>query len=211
MDANSYALFLATVVVLVVSPGPDTALVLTRTVASGRMAGLLTVIGTQIGNMIHALLAGLGISTLITLFPLAFDGLRYIGVAYLLYLAWSTWRAAGEPDDRAEAAPARRSAWRYIGDGLVNNLANAKMIPFFVALFPQFVRPENGAVGLQSLVLGLTLAGMATAWLGMLVVVIGRARNALTANALFLKVARRLAAATFVGLACKLATERQGG
>src|SRR5258708_3016531 len=93
MDVDSYSLFVATALVLVVSPAPDTVLILSRTVASGTVPGLLTLIGTQTGNVIHALLAGLGVSTIVPLFPVAFDVLRFAGAAYLLYLAWTAWRA----------------------------------------------------------------------------------------------------------------------
>ena len=69
LDLHTYGLFLATAVVLVLSPGPDTVLVLSRTLASGRSAGLMTLLGTQLGNVVHALLAGIGVSTVILLFP----------------------------------------------------------------------------------------------------------------------------------------------
>lgn len=79
------------------------------------------------------------------------------------------------------------------------------MIPFFIALFPQFVHPENGAVALQSFVLGATLAGMAIVWLGTVVFVVGRFRSIVAGSTTFLKLANRLAAVTFFGLACRLA------
>jgi threonine/homoserine/homoserine lactone efflux protein len=93
LDPHSYALFLATAVVLVLSPGPDTVLVLSRTIASGTKAGLMTLVGTQVGNVIHAVLAGVGVSTVILLFPVAFTALRIVGVLYLVYLAVVAWRA----------------------------------------------------------------------------------------------------------------------
>jgi threonine/homoserine/homoserine lactone efflux protein len=209
IDYESYSLFIATACVLVMSPGPDTVLILSRTVASGAGPGLLTVIGTQTGNVIHALLAGLGVSTIISFFPIAFDVLRYGGAAYLLYLAWITWRAPAAPARDHGAVLARESPWRYFRQGLLNNLANPKMIPFFIALFPQFIRPEAGPVALQSLVLGLTLAGIAVLWLALLVIAAGKFRAALGERALFLKLANRLAAATFFGLACRLALQRE--
>ena len=97
LDLHSYALFLATAVVLVLSPGPDTVLILSRTLASGTAAGLMTLVGTQVGNVIHALLAGVGVSTVILLFPVAFTALKIVGVLYLLYLAFMAWRAPATP------------------------------------------------------------------------------------------------------------------
>jgi threonine/homoserine/homoserine lactone efflux protein len=81
------------------------------------------------------------------------------------------------------------------------------MIAFFLALFPQFVRPEHGSLAIQSLILGTTLALVAIVWLGAIVVAIGRARHIVARNPTFLKLANRLAAATFLGLACRLAVQ----
>lgn len=92
--------------------------------------------------------------------------------------------------------------------GLVNNLANPKMIAFFIALFPQFIRPEQGSVAIQSFILGMMLAAMAVTWIGLVVLAVGRFRSAVATNRTFLRVANRLAAVTFVGLALGLAVQR---
>lgn len=207
IDPQTYGLFLLTSLVLVLSPGPDTVLIVSRTLASGARAGLMTLLGAQTGNVTHALLAGLGVSSLILLAPLTFDALRYVGAAYLVYLAVTTWRAPVDLRIDASLADAPAGGARYFRQGLTNNLVNPKMIPFFVALFPQFVHPENGAVALQSVVLGATLAGMAIVWIGGLVLVFARFRSALAANRTFLRLANRVAAATFLGLACRMALD----
>ncbi len=207
IDSQTYYLFLATALVLVLSPGPDTVLILSRTVATGSSAGLMTLLGTQAGNVVHALLAGLGVSSIILLFPYAFVVLKYAGAAYLVYLAVMAWRAPATLDLDARLLSKRGGAVRFFCQGLTNNLVNPKMIPFFIALFPQFVHPERGTVALQSLVLGVTLAVMAIVWVSLLVVIVGRFRATVATNTLFLKVANRLAAITFFGLACRLATE----
>lgn len=206
-DLHAYALFLATAVVLVLSPGPDTVLILSRTIASGTKAGLMTLVGTQVGNVVHAVLAGVGVSTIILLFPVAFTALKIVGVAYLLYLAVMAWRAPATLELDAALRDRAGYAGRFFVQGLANNLANPKMIAFFLALFPQFVHPEAGSLALQSLVLGMTLALMAVAWIGFVVVVVGRFRAAVASSTTFLKIANRLAAVTFFGLACRLAVE----
>jgi len=207
IDLHTYALFLATAFVLVLTPGPDTVLVLSRTLASGTAAGLMTLLGTQVGNVIHALLAGIGVTTIILLFPFAFNVLKFAGVAYLVYLAVLAWRAPATLELDPHIAAKRGHAAGYAGQGLTNNLANPKMIAFFLALFPQFVRPEHGSLAVQSLVLGTTLATMAFLWIGLIVVVVGRFRTAVASSARFLALANRLAAATFFGLACRLAVQ----
>ena len=206
-DAHTYYLFLATAAVLVLTPGPDTVLILSRTLASGTAAGLMTLVGTQLGNVIQAVLAGIGVSTIVLLFPAAFIALKFAGVAYLVYLAVQAWRAPStlrliQDFYRERAAPAR-----YAVQGFANNLANPKMITFFVALFPQFVRPEHGSFVVQSLILGMTLALMAVVWIGLVVVAVGRFRSAISSNTTFHKFTGRLAAVTFIGLAVRLAFE----
>ncbi len=206
IDLHTYAMFLVTALVLVLSPGPDTVHVLSRTVASGTSAGLMSLLGTQVGNVVHAVLAGVGVSTVILLFPLAFHALRIVGVVYLVVLAITTWRAPATLALGVNSADTK-SLGRYFAQGLANNLANPKMIAFFLALFPQFVRPEHGSLALQSLVLGSTLACMAVIWIGLVVIGVGRFRAAVVQRPGYLRCANRLAAVTFVGLACRLATE----
>ena len=208
-DLHTYWLFLATALVLVLTPGPDTVLILSRTLASGAWPGLATLVGTQAGNVIHAVLAGIGVSTVILLFPTAFTALKVIGIAYLLYLAVAAWRAPAtlKLDGRLARTPGRPG--RYFVQGLTNNLSNPKMIAFFLALFPQFVHPRHGSLALQSLVLGMTLAVMAVAWIGLMVALVARFRDGVVRNPAFLRFANRLAAVTFLGLACRLAAERR--
>lgn len=209
IDPQTYYLFLLTSLILVATPGPDTVLILSRTIATGTAAGMATLFGTQVGNVIHALLAGLGVSTLVLLFPLAFDVLKYLGAAYLVYLAVKAWQAPASLELDARLQGKTGGAIRYLYQGLINNLVNPKMIPFFIALFPQFVRPENGAVAMQSFLLGATLAGMAVVGIGAFVLVVGRFRSLVAGSTRFLKVANRLAAVTFFGLACRLAVEER--
>jgi threonine/homoserine/homoserine lactone efflux protein len=209
IDSHTYSLFLLTALVLVLSPGPDTVLILSRTIASGTTAGLSTLFGTQAGNVVHALPAGLGVSSIVLLFPYAFDVLKYLGAAYLAYLAVMAWQAPATLELDPRLASRRGSKLRYFGQGLTNNLVNPKMIPFFIALFPQFVRPERGALAMQSFILGATLAGMAIVWIGMLVLLMGRFRSAVASSTTFLKLANRLAAVTFFGLACRLAVQER--
>jgi threonine/homoserine/homoserine lactone efflux protein len=207
IDPQTYYLFLLTALLLVLSPGPDTVLILSRTIASGSGAGLMTLFGTQAGNVVHSLLAGLGVSSIVLLFPYAFDILKYVGATYLVYLAVMAWRATATLELDTRFSQECGGAMRYFYQGLTNNLVNPKMIPFFIALFPQFVRPEQGAVAAQSLLLGVTLAGMAIAWIGALVLLAGRFRSAVASSTTFLKLANRLAAVTFLGLACRLALD----
>ncbi|NCV51807.1 MAG: LysE family translocator [Gammaproteobacteria bacterium] len=202
-----YQVFLVTAFIVVASPGPDTIIVLSRTVATGGAAGFMTLLGTQTGNVIHALLAGLGVSTLVLMFPWAFTALKYIGAGYLIYLAVMLWRSPSKIElDRTMSSNAK--SWiKYYYQGLVNNLVNPKMIPFFIVLFPQFIDPKMGNLALQSLILGLTLALIAIVLLGLVVVFVANVRAAASDNFWFVRYANKFASITFFGLALRLATQ----
>jgi len=208
MDLQTYYVFLLAAVVLVLAPGPDTLLVLSRSLASGANAGLMTLIGTQAGNIVHALLAGLGLSSIILLFPYAFEALKYAGAAYLVYLAVMSWRSKATLELDPKLARRTGSPLRYFYQGFVNNMVNPKVILFFIALLPQFVNPAE-SVALQSLLLGSTVAVLAIMWMGALALLTGRFRERLAGSPTFLKVANKLAALTFFGLACRLAIQER--
>lgn len=207
IDPQTYMLFLLTAAVLVITPGPDTVLVLSRTLASGSSAGLMTLAGTQAGNVAHALAAGFGVSGMVLLVPAAFNILKYVGATYLVYLAVTTWRAVPALALDASLTGRPSGARRYFIQGLTSNLVNPKMVPFFIALFPQFVRPELGNVAIQSGLLGLTLAGMALLWISALVLLAGRFRARIATTAAIVGIANKLAAMTFLGLAGRLMLE----
>lgn len=208
IEAGTYYTFLMTVIFMCVSPGPDTILVLSRTVASGTGAGLATSLGTQTGNLVHALLAGVGVSTLFLLLPHALTILKYLGATYLVYLAVASWRAPATLQLGTQMASYAHQPYRYFLQGLTNNLVNPKMVPFFIALFPQFVDPNHPLV-LQSLILGGTLSAIGLLWLSALTVLVGRFRQNVAGHPAFIKWSHRLAAITFVGLAARLAFESE--
>ncbi len=205
IDAHTYGLFFIAALVLVVTPGPDTLLVLSRTLADGTGHGLWTLLGTQTGNLVHAMLAGLGISTAILLFPVAFTVLRFGGAAYLVLLAIQAWRARPHMPAAPDAAKHRpASAGGFYVQGLANNLVNPKVIPFFLALFPQFIRPGAGNLPLQSAILGGTIVAISLVWIGGLAIVAGRARDLATHSAAYVRIMQRVAAVAFLALAARL-------
>ena len=214
----TYALFVATAVVIIVTPGPDTMLVLSRTLASGPRAGLWAALGTQVGDFTQAMLAGLGVSTLLLRVPVAFEVLKWAGAAYLVWLGVAAWRSRAQPLGAGPSPAAARmsarneqegspAAWAL--QGLVNNLVNPKMIPFFVALFPQFLAPAAGHVAAQSALLGGTFAVLGMAWLTIFTLSIGWARARAARSESFVRVMQRAAAVVFLGLAARLAISRR--
>jgi len=129
--------FLATTIIVVATPGTGVLYNLSAGLSRGRQASVLAAAGCTLGIVPHVLATITGLAALMHTSALAFGILKYLGVAYLLYLAWATLRDKEAIAVRADAAP--RPAGRVITSGILINLLNPKLTIFFVALLPQFV------------------------------------------------------------------------
>lgn len=140
-SAGTIAAYVAAVLLLVFTPGPDMALFLGRTLANGRTAGFAVLAGTTVGLYVHTVLAALGLSALLAASATAFAVLKWIGAAYLVWLAIATLRHGSgfSPREAGEAEPPMRSF--LVGVGV--NLLNPKIVLFFVTFLPQFVDPAD--------------------------------------------------------------------
>lgn len=199
------ALFASAALALSCTPGPDMLLIVSRSVAQGRGAGLATLLGVQAGVYCHAGAAALGLSRLLAAVPAAYDAVRFAGAGYLLVLAWTTLRDPG-PTPGAAATPRPVSLRTVFRQGLTTNLLNPKVALFVLALFPQFVRPEAGHVAAQMLVLATVLNLVGFAVNGALILGAGRVSRALARGGG--RRAPRIALGTvFAGLALRLAVD----
>jgi threonine/homoserine/homoserine lactone efflux protein len=203
-DFSTLALFAAASLVLTATPGPDMLLIASRSVSEGQGAGFLTYAGIALGTYCHALAAALGLSQLIATVPVAYEIVRWAGCAYLLYLAFKTLRAQAF-DFSPTASLKRLPLRRMFGEGLLTNLLNPKMALFVLALFPQFIRPENGAMIVQTLVLATVLNGIGFIVNGAVILLSGQIRSRLSAPGRFKRLPQYLLAGVFAGLACRLA------
>ncbi len=151
-DAATVAAYSLAVVVLVLTPGPDMALFLGRTLAGGRAVGLAALAGTTAGLYVHTAFAAIGLSALIAASPTAYGALRWMGAAYLVFLAIRTLRHGSgfEPRGRTAAIPLRRA---FLA-GLGVNVLNPKIVLFFVTFLPQFVDPADPHAAFRLAVLG---------------------------------------------------------
>ncbi|MFL9874696.1 LysE family translocator [Paraburkholderia megapolitana] len=153
---STLALFAGACIALTMTPGPDMLLIASRSVSQGRAAGFASLAGIQVGTYCHAMAAAFGLSQLFLAVPVAYDIVRFAGAAYLLYLAWKTIRSHSVTISPASGHD-RRSLATIFRQGLLTNLLNPKMALFVLALFPQFVRPEDGSVAVQILILATIL------------------------------------------------------
>jgi len=168
--------FLLAVLVLELTPGPNMAYLATLALSRGRAAGLIATAGIAFGLAVHATVAGLGAGVLIQQYPLLYDVLRWIGVCYLLYLAWDAWRT--EKEISPERADLVIMAGPLLLRGFLSNVFNPKSVLFFVSVLPTFVGTGPGAPSLptQMAVFGALYVGIATAVHGTIVVLAAQLR-----------------------------------
>ena len=161
VDLATLAAFIAAVLAIVLSPGPDTMLILRYTMTGGQRVGLATVAGVQIGLLGHTLAAVLGLSLVIISSPALFKGIAVLGALYLAWLAIQSVRAGVLELGGAEGG-APLGGLKACRDAMLTNLLNPKVILLYIALMPNFVDAERGEAPLQLAVLGVALIGVNT-------------------------------------------------
>ena len=198
-----YLAFIAATSVLMVIPGPNVALIVANSVAHGTRYGLLTVAATSTAVVIHLSLTVLGASAVLDMLAAGFDWLRWLGVAYLVWLGIGTWRAP--PADLATTVPQARSARVIYARGFLVGLTNPKTILFYGAFFPQFITPGPTA-GDQLLLLAATFLAVALVFDSSWAVLAGRLRSALALHA---RLRNRVSGGLLVGAGVGLAFARR--
>jgi RhtB (resistance to homoserine/threonine) family protein len=154
IDTSYWLLFLSAALALNLSPGPDLFFVLSRTLGHGRRVGLAAVAGVCSGAMVHVSAAALGLSLLLATAPTLFALLTYVGAAYLVWLGVSMWRSAGAAFLPKAATQQGVSAGQAFWQGVLVDVLNPKVVVFFMAFLPQFVREGHGSATAQLLLLG---------------------------------------------------------
>ncbi len=191
MSPALYATFVLAVITLMLIPGPNVALIVANSIARGPRAGLATVAGTCAAMLPQLAFTGLGMSALIAGAAEAFAWIRWLGVAYLLWLGFRAWTA---PADNLAATADRRPLRRLFVRGFLVSLSNPKTLFFFAAFFPQFLdagAPMAKQIAVLSLTFLLIAATVDSGWallaarLGGALKAGGRLRNRLTGGFLF--------------------------
>lgn len=163
IDFATYSAFLLTASAIVLTPGPDTLIILRNALSSGRNVGLATVLGVQFGLVGHTLLAIFGISLLVASTPWLFKTVALVGAAYIGWIGIQGFRKHGLLHVGASGKPPV-SAHRGFRDAVLCNLLNPKVILLFLALFPNFVDRSRDDVTLQLVSLSLGLIVINTLW-----------------------------------------------
>jgi threonine/homoserine/homoserine lactone efflux protein len=206
---DHFAQFLAVAVIVIVTPGPDTALTIRNTLLGDRRAGIFTALGVVTGQAIWAVATAIGISALLVASEPAFMAVKLLGAAYLIFLGAQALLAAVRRRPRVGIDGPRRHVRAAIAyrQGLISNLGNPKMAAFFPALLPQFA-PGGGASFPALLALGLLFGSLTLVWLTSYAVAVAKAGDFLRRPSIR-RIFEAVTGAVLVALGVRLATERR--
>jgi threonine/homoserine/homoserine lactone efflux protein len=198
--------FLATGILLNLTPGQDTMYILARSIAHGRRAGVLSVLGITCGTIVHTVAAALGLSAILATSAQAFMAVRLAGAVYLVYLGLRLlFRTATTLEQPAECSD---DAWSVFRSGVLTNLLNPKVALFFLAFLPQFIAPSTNSRTPAFLFLGAVFMTTGTVWCFVLAW-FGAALSArVRVDSVWRSHFERATGALFLGLGVKLAVDR---
>jgi threonine/homoserine/homoserine lactone efflux protein len=206
-ELSTLGTFVAVVLGLFLIPGPAVLLVVTRTVQGGRKTGVMTGLGIASGDFVHTLGAAVGLSAILMTSALAFNVVKLVGAAYLIYLGI---RAIMEkPSDPSLPKLAAVSATRAYLQAIPAEVLNPKTALFFLAFLPQFVHPERGSSFLQFITLGLifvALSALYSAGVALSIRPLGRLVKRLTWLSRW---QGKIVGAIFISLGLKVATQHR--
>ncbi len=202
-DPTSLALFFVASWALILTPGPDMLYVITRGIAQGRRAGVISALGVTTGILIHTLLAAFGLAVVLQTSTLAFLIVKYVGAAYLIYLGVKALKDTGTFVIQTERPVLRMRTLFW--QGVISNVTNPKIALFFLAFLPQFVHRDTGYVALQMLVFGLLFAGFGVVFLSIVGWSAGGIGRWLAHKPRYVSTIRYLTGGALIGLGVRLA------
>jgi threonine/homoserine/homoserine lactone efflux protein len=192
---------------LVLTPGPNMIYLVSRTLAQGRSAGLVSLLGVAVGFLGYLVGSAAGLTALFAVVPFLYDAVKLLGAAYLLWLAWQAVAAGKGALFVARPLPPD-SRRRLFLMGLVTNLLNPKIAVLYVSLLPQFIEPDRGRVAVQGLVLGLVQITIAVTVNCLIVLTAGSIARTLARRPRWIGVQRWFMASVLGALAVRMLTDR---
>lgn len=201
----NFETFLFAGVVLNIMPGADTMYVLGRSISEGKKAGILSALGIATGALVHCLFAALGLSLIIAKSALAFEIIKYIGAAYLIFLGIKTVLLRTDNGFELNDATSAINYRKIFISGILTNVLNPKVALFFLAFLPQFISPNHIQNTLPFLILGLTFVGTGTIWCLSLAFFSSKLSNNIRQNMNAKKWLDKIAGGLFIALGIKLA------
>lgn len=207
IEPAKFILFIGVSWALIIAPGPDMLYVITRGVAQGRRAGMLSAVGVICGILVHTIAAAFGLTLILQTSAFAFLIVKYLGAIYLITLGIKAWqeKSTFSLQTSSSSVSFRRVFWQ----GVLSNVLNPKIAIFFLAFLPQFVDKGSSQVTLQMVILGLTFACFGLCFLLVVGYSSGNIGSWLTRRPHYAQLLQRLAASILIALGVRLAlTER---
>jgi threonine/homoserine/homoserine lactone efflux protein len=204
LGIHDLPLFILSGLLLNILPGPDSLLIMTRSATQGWRAGIAAALGIGTGTLVHVTFAALGLSAILSTSATAFEVVKYVGAAYILYMAWGLLRSRGGPAAAPRDVPALPYA-RIFGQGFLTNVLNPKVALFFLAFVPQFIDAHAASKPLAFIVLGTIFDFNGTLWCCFLAVFTAKASARIKLSPTASKVLNRLTGGLFVWLGLRLA------
>lgn len=199
--------FLLTTLIIVASPGTGVIYTLAAGLSRGSRASVLAAFACTLGIVPHLLAAMMGLAALLHTSALAYNLVKYAGVAYLLWMAWQTLREDGAL--KVEEGPDARSSWRVIVDGIAINVLNPKLSIFFVAFLPQFIAVGEPAPLARMLELSAVFMAMTFAIFAIYGLFAAAMRDRVISRPAVMAWMRRIFAGAFVALGARLALQEK--
>ncbi|MET1531180.1 LysE family translocator [Burkholderia sola] len=207
-----FGFFVFAVFLLNITPGPDTAYIVGRSVAQGRGAGLMSAFGISAGCCVHALACAFGLTALLAASATAFTVIKLVGAAYLIYLGVRmiiAKQAAAPSGAEAAQAAAAKPLRQLFMQGFWTNVLNPKVVLFFVSFFPQFVSADSPHKAWAFLTLGAVFVAMSTVWTSAVAWVAGSVTQRFSGKPGVRKWLDRTVGSAFVGLGLRLAASQR--
>jgi threonine/homoserine/homoserine lactone efflux protein len=184
---------------LVLTPGPNMIYLISRSIAQGRMAAMISLMGVCLGFIVYASATAFGVAALLFALPSAYFFLKTAGAIYLFYLAWLALKPGGQSPFQIRELP-QDSAYRLFSMGFITSVLNPKVGMIYISLLPQFIRPENGSVFMQSLMLSGVHIGVSIVGNGTVAMVAGSIAAFLKKYPFWMRIQRWLMGSVLLGL-----------
>ncbi|MBL8090528.1 MAG: LysE family translocator [Anaerolineales bacterium] len=197
-EQSQLIIFISASIALLLLPGPAVLYITARSASQGRVAGFVSVLAIETANLVQAIAAGLGLSAILLSSALAFDVVKYLGAAYLIYLGIRKLLSKEKSGTGQEVKRERLS--QIFWQGFVINILNPKTALFFFAFLPQFVNPTKGNVTLQNLSLGVLFVLLAFITDSIYALIASSLAEKLNANTNFQKGQKYFAGLVYIGL-----------
>jgi threonine/homoserine/homoserine lactone efflux protein len=154
MQFSTIWLFIIATTTLLIIPGPAVLYIMARSIDQGKKAGLVSVLGVSLGGAVHVLAGAIGVSAILMTSATAFNIVKYLGAAYLIYLGCKTLFSTADLTASEKQSGTRKTACKIFCESALVEIMNPKTALFFLAFFPQFISPSAGSVTVQFVLLG---------------------------------------------------------